>query len=79
MPSGRSRHRDSGTNEGRPPECQLRGANPDAVLVLLDGIPLNDPVTGEADLSTVSARSLTRATVLAARCPLGSDPGRQPE
>jgi vitamin B12 transporter len=42
----------------------VRGANPDAVLVLLDGVPLNDPVTGEADLSTVSARSLARATVL---------------
>ena len=44
--------------------ASLRGSNPDAVLVLLDGVPLNDPVTGEADLSTVPARSLTRATVL---------------
>jgi outer membrane cobalamin receptor len=42
----------------------MRGANPDAVLVLLDGIPLNDPVTGEADLSTIPARSLSRAVVL---------------
>ena len=50
---------------GGPQSVSLRGANPDAVLVLLDGIPLNDPITGEADLSTVSARSLTRATVLA--------------
>ena len=49
---------------GGPQSVSVRGANPDAVLVLLDGIPLNDPVTGEADLSTVSARSLTRATVL---------------
>ena len=50
---------------GGPQSVSLRGANPDAVLVLLDGVPLNDPVTGEADLSTVSARSLMRATVLA--------------
>ncbi len=49
---------------GGPQVVSVRGANPDAVLVLLDGIPLNDPVTGEADLSTVSAQSLTRATVL---------------
>ncbi len=49
---------------GGPQRVSVRGANPDAVLVLLDGVPLNDPVTGEADLSTVSARSLTRATVL---------------
>ena len=49
---------------GGPQLVSVRGANPDAVLVLLDGVPLNDPVTGEADLSTVSAGSLTRATVL---------------
>ena len=51
-------------SRGGPQRVSVRGANPDAVLVLLDGIPLNDPVTGEADLSTVSARSLSRATVL---------------
>ena len=50
---------------GGPQLVSVRGANPDAVLVLLDGVPLNDPLTGEADLSTVPARSLTRATVLA--------------
>ncbi len=51
-------------SRGGPQLVSLRGANPDAVLVLLDGIPLNDPVTGEADLSSVSARSLASATVL---------------
>ena len=51
-------------SRGGAQSVSVRGSNPDAVLVLLDGIPLNDPVTGEADLSTVSARSLTRATVL---------------
>ncbi|MEE8148254.1 MAG: TonB-dependent receptor, partial [Longimicrobiales bacterium] len=52
-------------SRGGPQRISVRGANPDAVLVLLDGVPLNDPVTGEADLSTVPARSLARATVLA--------------
>jgi len=51
-------------SRGGAQSVSVRGSNPDAVLVLLDGIPLNDPVTGEADLSAVSARSLTRATVL---------------
>ena len=49
---------------GGPQRVSIRGANPDAVLVLLDGVPINDPVTGEADLSTVSARTLTGVTVL---------------
>ena len=51
-------------SRGGPQSVSMRGSNPDAVLVLLDGVPLNDPITGEADLSTVPARSLTRATVL---------------
>lgn len=42
----------------------LRGSAPDAVLVLLDGVPLNDPVTGEADLSTVPAGSVEEIAVL---------------
>ena len=42
----------------------IRGSAPDAVLVLVDGAPLNDPVTGEADLSTVPAQSVERVTVL---------------
>ena len=33
---------------GGPQRVSVRGSNPDAVLVLLDGVPLNDPVTGEA-------------------------------
>ena len=49
---------------GGPQRVSVRGSNPDAVLVLLDGVPLNDPITGEADLSSVSTRGLTRATVL---------------
>lgn len=42
----------------------LRGSAPDAVLILLDGAPLNDPVTGEADLSTVPASSVEEILVL---------------
>jgi vitamin B12 transporter len=42
----------------------IRGSAPDAVLVLVDGAPLNDPVTGEADLSTVPAASIEAVTVL---------------
>ena len=49
---------------GGPQTVSIRGANPDGVLVLLDGVPLNDPITGEADLSTVSARSLSRVVFL---------------
>lgn len=42
----------------------LRGSAPEAVLVLLDGVPLNDPVTGVADLSTVPAFLLEEVAVL---------------
>ncbi|MEX0893805.1 MAG: TonB-dependent receptor, partial [Gemmatimonadota bacterium] len=42
----------------------LRGVGADAVLVLLDGLPLNDAVTGEADLSSLPAASLASITVL---------------
>jgi vitamin B12 transporter len=42
----------------------LRGGTPDGVLVLLDGVPLNDPLTGEADLSAVPASMLESVTVL---------------
>jgi vitamin B12 transporter len=42
----------------------IRGGAPDAVLVLVDGAPVNDPVTGEADLSAVPAQSVERMTVL---------------
>ncbi|HEX6751748.1 MAG TPA: TonB-dependent receptor [Longimicrobium sp.] len=42
----------------------IRGSAADEVLVLLDGVALNDPVTGEADLSAVPASSVERVTVL---------------
>lgn len=47
-----------------PRTVSIRGSAADAVLVLVDGVPLNDPVTGEADLSTIPAQSIDRLTVL---------------
>ncbi|NIR46405.1 MAG: TonB-dependent receptor [Gemmatimonadetes bacterium] len=42
----------------------IRGGSADEVLVLLDGAPLNDPLTGEADLSTVPASQIESIEVL---------------
>ncbi len=42
----------------------VRGSRPDGVLVLLDGVPLNDPFFGSADLSTVPLASLESASVI---------------
>ncbi|HLM68098.1 MAG TPA: TonB-dependent receptor plug domain-containing protein, partial [Longimicrobium sp.] len=53
------------TSPTGPRTVSIRGGAPDAVLVLVDGVPLNDPVTGEADLSAVPAQSIDRVTVIA--------------
>jgi vitamin B12 transporter len=45
-------------------ELRLRGGSADQVLVLVDGVALNDPITGVADLSTVAATELERVQVL---------------
>ncbi len=42
----------------------IRGSGTNAVLVLLDGAPLNDPVSGEADLSLVLSSSIESLAVL---------------
>lgn len=42
----------------------VRGGRPEGVLVLLDGLPINDPLTGEADLSGVPLESLSSATLV---------------
>ncbi len=42
----------------------IRGVAPDGVLVLVDGVPLHDPVTGEADVSRLAASSIEQITVL---------------
>jgi hypothetical protein len=45
-------------------EVQLRGGGTDHVLVLVDGAPLNDPITGAADLSTVPAAQIESISVI---------------
>jgi outer membrane cobalamin receptor len=42
----------------------IRGSSPDEVLVLLDGTPVNDPLTGTADLSTIPLGTIERVTIL---------------
>jgi len=42
----------------------MRGSGADAVLVLVDGVPLNDPITGEADLSALPISGIESVTVL---------------
>lgn len=42
----------------------VRGGRPEGVLVLLDGLPINDPLTGEADLASVPISSLSSATLV---------------
>lgn len=42
----------------------VRGGRPEGVLVLLDGLPLNDPLSGEADISSVPLASLASATLV---------------
>jgi vitamin B12 transporter len=42
----------------------IRGSSADQVLVLLDGAPFGDPLTGAADLSTVPASQIESITVL---------------
>jgi vitamin B12 transporter len=53
-----------GTGAASEQTVSIRGSAPGAVLVLLDGAPLNDPVTGTADLSAVPAHAVERVTVL---------------
>lgn len=49
---------------GAPEVPSIRGSGGDAVLVLVDGVPINDPVTGEADLSTLPAATVSAIHVL---------------
>lgn len=49
---------------GAPAVVQLRGSGGDQVLVLLDGTPINSPLTGEADLGTVDLEGLARIVVI---------------
>jgi vitamin B12 transporter len=49
---------------GAPATLSIRGSTANQVLVLVDGVPLNDPVTGDADLSTVRPDLVERIVVL---------------
>jgi hypothetical protein len=53
--------RRAGTGPAAP---QVRGSGPDEVLVLVDGFPVNDPLTGRADLSRISSREVEAVTLL---------------
>lgn len=44
--------------------ASVRGSRPEGVRVLLDGVPVNDPITGVADLSRIPAGSLESATLV---------------
>jgi vitamin B12 transporter len=45
-------------------EVSLRGSGSGGVLVLVDGVPVNDPMTGSADLSVVSTAAVRKVEVL---------------
>jgi outer membrane cobalamin receptor len=53
---------EEGTGGGQK-RISIRGSNPNQVLVLLDGIPLNDPITGEADLNLVPLSIVEDVTI----------------
>jgi len=53
----------------------LRGARSEQVVIMLDGMPLNDPATGIADVSDIALSSLGSATVALGADPLGVGPG----
>lgn len=45
-------------------KISIRGSNANQVLVLLDGVPLNDPLSGEVDLNQVSLANVGKILVL---------------
>ncbi len=47
----------------------VRGSRPEDVLVLLDGLPLNDPLGGAADLARISPATLESATLVRGAVP----------
>lgn len=48
---------------GSASHVSIRGSGSNEVLVLIDGVPLNSAISGEADLSRVSLESVQRVTV----------------
>lgn len=53
---------DRGPGAGAVPT--IRGSDPDEVLVLLDGMPLNSPLTGEVDLTSLPLSAVERIVVV---------------
>ncbi|HWK89130.1 MAG TPA: TonB-dependent receptor, partial [Longimicrobium sp.] len=49
---------------GAPARISIRGSAADEVLVLLDGVPVNSALSGDADLSTLPAGVVERVTVI---------------
>ncbi len=49
---------------GAPATLSVRGGAADQLLVLVDGVEINQPVSGEADLSTIALATIERVTVL---------------
>ena len=52
-----------GSSTGRQ-VVSVRGSRPGGVLVLLDGVPINDQVSGTADISTLPVSTLETATLV---------------
>jgi vitamin B12 transporter len=48
---------------GSASHASIRGSSANEVLVLADGVPLNSPITGEADLSRVQLENVERVIV----------------
>ncbi len=53
----------------------LRGARREQVVITLDGLPLNDPASGIADVADLPLAALGTATAVLGADPLGAGPG----
>lgn len=51
-------------SSGRSAFASIRGAAPDQVLVLLDGVEVNDPTTGQFDFANLTTENIDRIEVL---------------
>ena len=49
---------------GSPVTVSIRGSSADQVQVLLDGIPINNAISGEADLSTIDPAGVERVDIV---------------
>lgn len=49
---------------GSPSRVAIRGSSANEVLVVVDGVPINSVITGDADLSRITLETVERVTVL---------------